>query len=302
MRLVTYGLHAEPAAAPRVGVLRDDDTIVAVEGVATMRELFEAGDRGMGLARAASGPQTPLAEARLHPPIVPKKFFHTAGNFVEHKEESERVNWSHDIAPWIMFFQNVDALIGDGDAVVYPEHLTSELDYEIELALVIAKDGKHFTAEEAGEYIGGFVIFNDITARDIQREEMRSGVFSYCKAIDTFCPLGPWITTPDDVPDPRNLKMELTVNGELRQDGSSSRMTPTIEEVLAHYSPLGYSAGDVVSLGTVAGVAAFSADPEAWYLRPGDVMAATIEGLGTLTNPIVSRQEAYGADPRGSGV
>ena len=82
---------------------------------------------------------------------------------------------------------------------MYPEHLTEELDYELELAVVISKPGKWFSPEEAAEYIGGYVIFNDITARDIQRREMRSGVFSFCKAIDTFCPLGPWIVTPDEI-------------------------------------------------------------------------------------------------------
>ena len=128
---------------------------------------------------------------RLRAPIVPKKFFHTAGNFREHEEESKNVNWSHEIAPWIVFFQNVDAIIGPDEPVVYPEHLTEELDYELELAVVIRKAGKWFSPEEAADYIGGYVIFNDITARDIQRREMRSGVFSFCKAIDTFCPLGP---------------------------------------------------------------------------------------------------------------
>ena len=97
------------------------------------------------------------------------------------------------------------------------------------------------------------MIFNDITARDIQRREMRSGVFSFCKAIDTFCPLGPWIVTPDEIPDPHDLAMELRVNGEPRQESHSSRMSVTIPEILAHYSALGYSAGDVVSTGTVAG-------------------------------------------------
>jgi 2-keto-4-pentenoate hydratase/2-oxohepta-3-ene-1,7-dioic acid hydratase in catechol pathway len=145
---------------------------------------------------------------------------------------------------------------------VYPEHLTEELDYELELAVVVGRSGKWFGPEEADDYIGGYVIFNDITARDIQRREMKSGVFSVCKAIDTFCPLGPWITTPDEIPDVRHLTMQLFVNGELRQDGHSSRMTPTVAEVLSHYSSLGYTAGDVVSLGTVSGVAAFSADPQ----------------------------------------
>jgi 2-keto-4-pentenoate hydratase/2-oxohepta-3-ene-1,7-dioic acid hydratase in catechol pathway len=98
----------------------------------------------------------------------------------------------------------------------------------------------------------------------------------------------------DEVPDVGNLSMELRVNGELRQQTSSSRMTLTIPEVLAHYSALGCCAGDV-SLGTVMGVAAFSEDPQAWYLKPGDVMDGSIENLGTLTNPVVSWHEAHGA-------
>ena len=93
------------------------------------------------------------------------------------------------------------------------------------------------------DYIGGYVIFNDITARDIQRGEMRSGVFSFCKAIDTFCPLGPWIVTPDEIPDPHDLAMELRVNGEARQESHSSRMSVTIPEILSNFSALGYSAG-----------------------------------------------------------
>ena len=145
---------------------------------------------------------------------------------------------------------------------IYPEHLTEELDYELELAVVLKKAGKWFSPEEAADYIGGYVIFNDITARDIQRGEMRSGVFSFCKAIDTFCPLGPWIVTPDEIPDPHDLKMELRVNGEVRQESHSSRMSVTIPEILSNFSALGYSAGDVLSTGTVAGVAGFKSPEE----------------------------------------
>jgi 2-keto-4-pentenoate hydratase/2-oxohepta-3-ene-1,7-dioic acid hydratase in catechol pathway len=237
---------------------------------------------------------------KLRAPIVPKKFFHTAGNFREHEDESKNVGWSHDIAPWIVFFQNVDAIVGPDEPVVYPEHLTEELDYELELAVVIAKAGKHFGPEEAADYIGGYTIFNDITARDIQRREMRSGVFSFCKAIDTFCPLGPWIVTPDEVPDPHDLKMELRVNGEARQVSHSGNMWVTIPEILAHYSALGYSAGDVLSTGTVSGVAGFSTEAASLYLKPGDVMEAEIERIGVLRNPVVSWQEAHGepAPPR----
>ena len=129
------------------------------------------------------------------------------------------------------------------------------------------------------------MIFNDITARDIQRREMESGVFSFCKAIDTFCPLGPWIVTPDEIADPHDLAMELRVNGEPRQVSHSSRMSVTIPEIIAHYSPLGYSAGDVLSTGTVSGVAGFSPDAASLYLKPGDVIEAEIEGIGVLRNP-----------------
>jgi 2-keto-4-pentenoate hydratase/2-oxohepta-3-ene-1,7-dioic acid hydratase in catechol pathway len=285
MRLVTYD-------GGKVGRI-DGEEIVRLE-VSTMREYFERGGAEDTDERHA------LAGADLGAPIVPKKFFHTAGNFREHEEESKRVDWSHAIAPWIVFFQNVDALVGPDDPVVYPEHLTEELDYELELAVVIGKSGKWFSAEDAMDYVAGYVIFNDITARDIQRREMESGVFSFCKAIDTFCPLGPWIVTPDEIPDPHDLAMELRVNGEVRQTSHSGRMSVTIPEILAHYSPLGYSAGDVVSTGTVSGVAGFSEDAASLYLKPGDLMEAEIERIGVLRNPVISWEEAHGepAPPR----
>jgi len=273
-----------------VGEVRGD--VVAELDVSSMREYFERGE-----VPRATGREVGLYEVRLRAPIVPRKFFHTAGNFREHEEESKRVAWSHEIAPWIVFFQNVDAIVGPDEPIVYPEHLTEELDYELELAVVIGRAGKWFGPEEAADYIGGYVIFNDVTARDIQRREMRSGVFSFCKAIDTFCPLGPWIVTPDEVGDPHDLAMELRVNGEVRQTSSTRNMSPTIPEILAHYSPLGYSAGDVVSTGTVSGVAGFSEDAASLYLRPGDVVEAEIEGIGVLRNPVVSWQEAHGAPP-----
>jgi 2-keto-4-pentenoate hydratase/2-oxohepta-3-ene-1,7-dioic acid hydratase in catechol pathway len=258
-----------------------------------MRAYFERG----GADR--TGERVALAETRLRAPIVPKKLFHTAGNFREHKTESENVGWSHDIAPWINFFQNVDAIVGPDEPVIYPEHLTEELDYELELAVVVRKPGAWFSAEEASDYIGGYVIFNDITARDIQRGEMRSGVFSFCKAIDTFCPLGPWIVTPDEIPDAHDLRMELRVNGEVRQESHSGNMSVTIPEILARFSALGYSAGDVLSTGTVSGVAGFKSPEERarLYLRPGDVIEAEIERIGVLRNPVVSWQEGHGSPP-----
>jgi 2-keto-4-pentenoate hydratase/2-oxohepta-3-ene-1,7-dioic acid hydratase in catechol pathway len=285
-----------------------------------MRALFQGGDTSLEAARKAldyvahldadfashgaghvTGPGGEtliysLGDIRLRAPIIPKKFFHTAGNFREHHEEATKAGFSHPVMPWIVFFQNVDAIIGPDEPVIYPEHLTQELDYELELAVVLKKAGKHFTPVEAAEYIGGYTIFNDITARDIQRREMRSGVFSFCKGIDTFCPLGPWIVTADEIPDAHNLAMELRVNGESRQRSHSSKVSVKIPEILSHYSPMGYCAGDVVSTGTVSGVAAFSGDPKAWYLKPGDVMECEIEKIGVLRNPVISWEKAYGKE------
>jgi 2-keto-4-pentenoate hydratase/2-oxohepta-3-ene-1,7-dioic acid hydratase in catechol pathway len=277
-----------------------------------MRGLFEGGDTSLEAARKAFDhaveQDSPLGanseqiffspdEITLKAPILPKKFFHTAGNFREHHEEASKAGFSHPVLPWIVFFQNVDAIIGHDEAVVYPEQLTQELDYELELAVVLKKSGKHFTPEQARDYIGGYVIFNDITARDIQRREMKSGVFSFCKGIDTFCPLGPWIVTTDEIPNPHNLAMELRVNGESRQRSHSGKMSVKIPEILSHYSPMGYSAGDVVSTGTVSGVAAFSGDPKAWYLKVGDVVECEIEKIGILRNRVISWEEAYGEKP-----
>jgi 2-keto-4-pentenoate hydratase/2-oxohepta-3-ene-1,7-dioic acid hydratase in catechol pathway len=284
MRLVTFG-----EGDGRVGRVEGDE--IAVLDVPEMRRYFEDG------GAAETGERVALADTRLRAPIIPRKFFHTAGNFREHERESKQVGWSHEIAPWIVFFQNVDAIVGPDEPVIYPEHLTEELDYELELAVIIGRDGAWFGPDEAADYVAGYVIFNDITARDIQRREMRSGVFSFCKAIDTFCPLGPWIVTPDEIPDPQALAMELRVNGEPRQRSHSANMSVSIPEILSHYSPLGYSAGDVVSTGTVAGVAGFSPDAASLYLRPGDVIEAEIEGIGVLRNPVISWREGHGTDP-----
>jgi 2-keto-4-pentenoate hydratase/2-oxohepta-3-ene-1,7-dioic acid hydratase in catechol pathway len=283
MKLVTFD-------EGRVGKVVGDQVIEL--DVPDMRRYFELGGEV-----EPTGREVPLADVRLRAPIVPKKFFHTAGNFQEHHEESKNVNWSHPVLPWIVFFQNVDAIIGPEDPIVYPEALTNEMDYELELAVVIGKAGSFFSPEEAEEYIAGYLVFNDITARDIQREEMKSGVFCLSKSIDTFVPIGPWIVTPDEVGDPADLNMSLRVNGQSRQESHTGRMSVTVPEIISHYSPMGYSAGDIVSTGTVSGVAGFSDDPFANYLRPGDVVEAEIEKVGILRNPIVAWAEKHGESP-----
>jgi 2-keto-4-pentenoate hydratase/2-oxohepta-3-ene-1,7-dioic acid hydratase in catechol pathway len=304
MRLITF---EDSVRRPRIGALAPDGRIVDLNSACAlylrdveeegafyrladalvppnMRELFSGGNTSLEAARKAldhalgsdslSGPRgEPIFysadEVALKTPLVPRKFFHAAG------------------------FQNVDAIIGHEEPVIYPEHLTQELDCEVALALVLKRSGKYFAPEEAADYIGGYVIFNDITARDIQRREMKSGVLGLCKGIVTFCPLGPWIVTADEIPNPQNLAMELRVNGEPRQS-SSSAMLAKIPELLSVYSVMGYSAGDVLSTGTFSDASASSRDRKVRYLNVGDVMECEIEGIGILRNRVISWEEAYG--------
>lgn len=291
MKLVTFVAEGKQL----VGALDGNDVVVI--DIPDMRSLFALGTPVQEYAeKLKTTRRHPLASVQLKAPIIPKKFFHTAGNYAEHAQEGDRANWVAAIKPWIVFFQNVDAIIGPDAPVIYPEHLTRQLDYELELSIVIAKPGKHISVEEAKDYIGGYVIFNDITARDIQRREMQSANFCFSKSIDTFCPVGPWIVTADEIPDPYNLDLELRVNGQKRQISNTSHMSVTIPQIISKFSPAGYSAGDIISTGTVSGVAAFSADPEAWFLKPGDLIEAEIEKIGVLRNRVISWKEAYGID------
>lgn len=289
MKLATFTTGNETL----VGAVDGDELIVI--DVPDMRTLFELGHPVTGPAQQRmTRRRVKLADARLRAPIIPKKIFHTAGNYAEHGEEGKKANWVAEIHPWIMFFQNPDAIIGPDDPIIYPEHLTKELDYELEFCMVIGKAAKHLGVEEAQSVIGGYLIFNDVTARDIQRREMQSKNFVFSKSIDSFCPFGPWIVTADEIPDPYKLDLLLTVNGEKRQVSNTSRLLVTLPQLVAKFSPAGYSAGDIVTTGTVSGVAAFSKDPQAWYLKPGDVIEANIEKIGTLRNRVVSWQEGRG--------
>ncbi|MEU1177922.1 fumarylacetoacetate hydrolase family protein [Streptomyces sp. NPDC005820] len=286
MKLVTFDAGPEAGLVGRL----DGGTVVELE-VPSTRVFFEWEGRVRETGRTFA-----LDGVRLRAPIVPRKFFHTAGNFREHHEDLVRVDWSHPVNKGIVFFQNVDAIIGPDEPIVYPANLTRELDYELELAVVIGTPGRFFSAEQAAEHIAGYLVFNDITARDIQRKEMESGVFSFSKAIETFCPIGPYIVTADEIDDPHALDMELRVNGDVRQKSSTARMSVSIPQLVAYHSPQTYSAGDLVTTGTIAGVAASTEDPFANYLKPGDVVEAEIEGLGVLRNQVISWWDAYGTE------
>jgi 2-keto-4-pentenoate hydratase/2-oxohepta-3-ene-1,7-dioic acid hydratase in catechol pathway len=277
MKLVTFAEGSSPDH--RVGRI-DGDVVVELDCGST-REYFERGG-----AVGETGARPARADVTLRAPIVPKKFFHTAGNFTEHHEELAKVNWSHPVHKGIVFFQNVDAIIGPEDPVIYPEHLTSELDYELELAIIIGKSGKFFSADEAPDYIAGFTVFNDITARDIQRREMKSGVFSFSKAIDTFCPIGPWIVTADEIDPAKPMHLTAKHNGEVTQDDTTASMIFSFADLIAYVTTfMTIRPADIISTGTPVKRKSDAGAPR--WLKPGDVVEISSRELGTLQNRVV---------------
>jgi len=296
----------------RFAGLVSGESVIELDAASTAELLDDWDATVMRLAAGSDGPEHELGGLQILPPVQPRQILQAGANYRKHvleilvaqgqysrEQAAEIVDARASSGRPYLFVGLPSSLCGPYDDVVLPPEGT-EHDWELELAVVIGRAGAHFDAAEAASYIAGYTIFNDITARDIQRREMRSGVFSFCKAIDTFCPLGPWIVTPDEVGDPHDLRMQLRVNGELRQQSHSGNMSVTIPEIISHYSALGYSPGDVLSTGTVSGVAGFSENAASLYLRPGDRIECEIEKIGTLANPVISWQEGHGvpAPPR----
>ena len=232
-------------------------------------------------------------EAKLKAPVPrPGKIIHTAGNFREHAKEGKTSGWEFPIPQWISFLKSPSAIIGHEDSIVRPRY-SKELDHEIELAIIIGKKAKHLTKKGAWDAVAGFTIFNDITARDIQREEMKNGLLNFGKNMDTFAPFGPCFVPRDDIGDVHNLKIECRVNGERRQASNTNHLSVTVPEIVQHYSWVTLYPGDIMTTGTVSGVAAFRKNPEKYYLKPGDVLESEIENIGILRNHIVEDKDVY---------
>lgn len=231
----------------------------------------------------------PLAEVRLLAPVLPSKVVAIGKNYASHAAEMGGEVPENPL----IFLKPSTSVIAHRDAIASPPS-SERVDFEGELAVVISRLCRDVPEDRAMEVVLGYTCANDVTARDQQRTD---GQWSRAKGYDTFCPLGPWIVTPDEVPDPADLTMQLRVNGETRQRSHSGNMSTSIAEIVSHYSPLGFSAGDVLSTGTVSGVAGFSPDAASLYLKPGDVIEAEIERIGVLRNPVISWQEGHGEPP-----
>jgi len=224
-----------------------------------------------------------VLDVHVLPPVpVPPKIVCLGLNYRDHAEEA------HLPVPErpILFSKPSTAIVGLDDFVVYPA-ITNQVDYEIELAVIIGKKGRNIPQSLAFDHIGGYTIFNDITARDIQFADKQ---WFRGKSFDTFAPTGPCLVLSDQVSDPHRLKIELRVNGEIRQSGTTANMIFQIPELVSFISRvMTLQPGDIIATGTPAGVG-FYAKPKKGLLKPGDLMEAEIEGLGVLRNKVVSAQ------------
>ena len=218
------------------------------------------------------------------PPVPrPGKILAAGRNFADHAAEVSGQPPPEAVAG---FVKVASALVGHNHGVIYPR-FTHELDYEGELAVVIGRRGKNLSPERALEHVAGYTIVNDLTARDVVRAESSRGNHLLGKNFDTAGPMGPYLVTADEVPDPQRLSIELRVNGELRQHGNTSQMIYDVRALIAHWSHMTLDPGDVITSGTPSGVAAGHGD-KSWFLRPGDVIEVTIDCIGTLRNTIRS--------------
>lgn len=311
MKLVTY--RAGGTGAPLLGAWHDgvvyDLSEMASAHAATvgtktqplpsdMVTLLALGEGALGRTREALHWATrvnlagvPDDRLTLMAPVPrPPKIIGVAGNYPEHiGEEGGPTRFDKSVhkakfSPKV-FFKPPTAVIGPGEAILLPS-IADQVNWELELAVVIGRRGKHIPLEKVFEYVAGYCICNDVTACSLRLPGGCQPMWGHDyegKWFDTFASMGPYLVTKDEIPNPHNLWMEFSVNGEVRQKGDTSEMIYSIPEIVSYVSSLfTLEAGDVIMTGTPGGTAAATG----MYLRPGDVVQAKIEGLGRLMNPV----------------
>jgi acylpyruvate hydrolase len=330
MRLVTFVPKGGRGKEPMVGALLDDHSVLSLQAAAALylkegekkKNPYPLASRlipndmgaflGMGRAALSLARRTvktasqwmkegkkarlglqretlvfPLKQTILKSPIPrPGKIIAMGLNFRDHAEENKVPIPELPVG----FLKASSCVVGPYDSVPYPHDSTKQMDYEIEMAIVIGKKAKNVPKEKAYDYVAGYMIINDLSARDIQNKEMQKRLILLSKSLDGFGPMGPCLVTPDEIPDPHDLKMELWVNQEPepRQKSSTNQLIYKVPDLVAYWSQMTLEPGDVITSGTPGGVAFFKQpDPQQWFLKPGDVVEARIERLGAIRNKIV---------------
>ena len=282
MRLLTHLVNGEE----RLGVALDEGDAVDVvdllgDGLWTMSRLLSDPSTTLealrrALERDPGAAARPIASLRLLAPVRPAKIIAVGRNYREHAAEESAALPS---AP-LLFAKFPSSVVGDGATITWSAALTAEVDYEAELAVVIGRRARDVDLDRALDYVLGYSCLNDVSARDLQ---VSDGQWTRAKSLDTFCPMGPWLVTVDEVPDPGALRVQCRVNGEPRQDASTAELVHGVAELISYCSrSFTLEPGDVIATGTPGGVGAFRDPPV--FLADGDAVEVEIDRVGTLTN------------------
>ncbi|MEP6720059.1 MAG: fumarylacetoacetate hydrolase family protein [Variovorax sp.] len=302
MRLVTYRAHIEAPA--RLGVLHSDEVVdvqrfARSQGVdlpASMLELIDLGPGGRNALKRLlddvgqalpPGCSVPTCNVQLLAPIPrPRKNIFGIGlNYVEHVAESSRtLDTAKDLPKQpVIFSKPPTTVIGPGEPIRHDAEITKQMDWEVELAVVIGNRASRVPEDRALDHVFGYSVMIDISARDCRR----AGQWIYSKGQDSYGPFGPCIVTADEIPDPQRLDLWLTVNGQLKQKSNTRHMLFKVNQLVADISAgITLEPGDIIATGTPEGVGA-GRTPQEW-LKPGDVVVACVEGIGQIRHPVVA--------------
>ncbi len=280
MRLSTFNYQNKPT----LGIVRAEG-IVPVPGL-TMLAVIERGDAALADLRANAQPALPLATTDLLAPLpTPRRNVMCLGlNYAEHVKESAEARGRETKIPThpVFFTKATTAVNGPYASIPFDASVSTQIDWEAELGVVIGQRGKNIPAAEAMAHVFGYTVINDVSARDLQSNHNQ---FFKGKSLDGACPMGPWIVTADEIADPHRLAIQCRVNGVIKQDANTELMIfkiPAIIEILSRGLTL--EPGDVIATGTPSGVGFARTPPE--FLKPGDVVECEIEGIGVIRNTV----------------
>ena len=288
MRLARFQIDGQI----RIGVVGDDDTIADLTGSdlpTDMTDLIGSWDGAMVSSVAGSAPRHVLADVTLLAPLMPRKNVFAVGrNYRDHAAEFSASGFDASETQMIpahpvIFTKATTSIIGPDEPIVLANDPTGTTDYEGEMAVVIGRPAKGVTTDRALDHVFGWTILNDVTARDLQKRHVQ---WHIGKSPDTFCPIGPWIVTIDELPDIESSWLRTWVNGELRQEAPISALIFGVADLIATLSEvMTLEPGDLIATGTGLGVG-IGFDPPR-YLASGDVVEVSIDRIGTLRNPVI---------------
>lgn len=244
----------------------------ALHGVQTMAQTVRSGKVPV--------PRVPLDSVNLRPPLPrPSKIVAVGLNYMDHANEA---GFELPKEP-LLFAKFPNSITGPTDAIILPED-DPQVDWEVELGLVIGRRARHVSTADAPKYLAGYLVLNDVSARRFQFGDKQ---WTRGKSCDTFCPIGPWMTTLDEIPDPHALRVRTFVNGDVMQDSNTRNLIFRIPQLISYISrDMTLEPGDIIATGTPPGVGAFRNPPR--FLKAGDLIETEVEGLGRLRNPVVA--------------